>query len=85
MWLRVCVCVPACVHVCQRIHGAHVRVEAGEHDTALAGHLQDAGQDDVQERVHVEIRGQVTVPRAVLPATTTRMLVPHADRKLCHF
>ena len=44
------------VWVCQRIHGAHVWVKAGEHDAPLAGHLQNAGQDDVQERVHVEIR-----------------------------
>ena len=55
---HVCTCARAHVFVCvcQHIHGAHVWVKAGEHDATLAGLLQNAGQDDVQERVHVEIR-----------------------------
>lgn len=36
-------------------HGADVRVEAGEDDASLSSFLQNAGQDDVEIGVHVEV------------------------------
>lgn len=53
-------------HLLRDLHGADVRVEAGENDAPLAGFLQHAGQDDVQVGVHVEVGRQVALPRPVL-------------------
>lgn len=36
-------------------HGADIRVEGGEDDASFASFLQNAGQDDVEEGVHVEV------------------------------
>lgn len=52
------------------LHCADVWVEAGEDNAAVAAVLQYAGQDDVQEGVHVEVGRQVLGPRPVLLANT---------------
>lgn len=47
-------------------HCADVWVEAGEDDASLPTFLQNAGQDGVQEGIHVEVGRQVVTPRAIL-------------------
>ena len=58
--------------VVRSLHGADVGVEAGEHDASPASFLQHAGQDGVQEQVHVEVGQHVSIPRAVLSTTDTK-------------
>lgn len=48
------------------LHCADIRVEAGEDDAAISTFLQNAGQDDVQESVHVKVGGQIFGPWPVL-------------------
>lgn len=60
------------------LHYADVWVEAGEDNAAVAAVLQYAGQDDVQEGVHVEVGRQVLGPRPVLLANTIAFI--HRDR-----
>lgn len=60
------------------LHYADVWVEAGEDNAAVAAVLQYAGQDDVQEGVHVEVGRQVLGPRTVLLANTIAFI--HRNR-----
>lgn len=59
-----CVSVSAGVHADS--HCADVGVEAGEDDASFPSLLQNAGQDDIEVGVHVEVGRQVAVPRPVL-------------------
>lgn len=47
-------------------HGANIWVKTGEDDASFSRFLQNAGQDGVQEGVHVEVGREVSVPRSVL-------------------
>lgn len=51
-------------------HGADVGVKAGEDDTSFAAFPQHAGQDDVEEGVHVEVGRKASLPWAILSITT---------------
>ena len=48
------------------LHCADIRVETGKDDASFPTVLQNARQDNVEERVHVEIGGQVSIPRPIL-------------------
>lgn len=60
------------------LHYADVWVEAGEDNAAVAAVPQYAGQDDVQEGVHVEVGRQILSPRPVLLAHTIAFI--HRNR-----
>lgn len=62
------------------LHDADVWVKAGEDNAAVPAILQDAGQDDVQEGVHVEVGRQILGPRTIL-LTQSMAFIPH---KLVH-
>lgn len=44
------------------LHRADIWVEAGEDDAPFSASLQNTGQDDIEEGIHVEVGRQVVVP-----------------------
>lgn len=56
------------------LHDADVWVKAGEDNAAVPALLQDAGQDDVQEGVHVKVGRQILSPGAVLSTQSIALI-----------
>lgn len=48
------------------LHRTHIRVKTREDDPSLSSILEHTGKDDIQVLVHVEIRGQISIPSAIL-------------------
>lgn len=48
------------------LHCTHIRVKTREDNPSLSSILENTGEDDIQELVHVKIRGQVSIPGAIL-------------------
>lgn len=48
------------------LHCTHIRVETREDNSSLSSILEHTGEDDIQELVHVEVSGQVSIPGAIL-------------------
>lgn len=52
------------------LHCANIRIKTREDYSPLAGILQHACEDDVQELIHVEVGGEFSIPGAILFAET---------------
>lgn len=48
------------------LHRTHIRVKAREDNPSLSSILEHTREDDIQELVHVEVSGQVSIPGAIL-------------------
>lgn len=48
------------------LHRTHIRVKTRKDNPSLSSILEHTGEDDIQELVHIEISGQVSIPGAIL-------------------
>lgn len=50
------------------LHRTHIRVKTRKDNPSVSSILEHTGEDNIQELIHVEISGQVSIPGAILVA-----------------